>query len=74
MVSSFSETLWTFARYVERAFKRDTRGTKSALFKKAADERYAVGYAARGIEFRQMVFGIGRPVAARFGDFDEAGA
>jgi len=72
--SFFSEALRTIASHVERAFKRDARAAESAFFEKAADERYTVGHAARRIELRQRIFGIGRPVAARFGDFDEAGA
>ena len=45
-----------------------------AFFEEAADEGDAVGDSAGRIEFWKRVVGIGSPVAAGFGDFDEAAA
>src|ERR1700722_12911951 len=60
--------------HIERALERQTHTRQGALVEQAADEGHAVRHASRRVEFHRRMFGIGRPVAARFGDFDEARA
>src|SRR6266700_7118572 len=58
----------------EGALEGDANTTQCAFFKEAADQGDAVGHAAWRGKLRQRIFRIGRPVRARLGNFNEAGA
>src|SRR6266704_1347188 len=58
----------------EGTLEGDADATQRAFFKEAADQGDAVGHAARRGKLRQRIFRIGRPVRARLGNFNEAGA
>ena len=68
------EAGWVFAGYVEVALEGEACVCDGAFVEEAADEGDAVGDSARWIEFWERVVGVWSPVAAGFGDFDEAGA
>src|ERR1700752_4533345 len=63
-----------FAGYVEVLFEGQAGAGDGAFVEEAADEGDAVGDAAGWGEFWQGLCGVGGPVAAGLGDFDEAGA
>src|SRR5437899_2034393 len=68
------EAGWGFCGYVEVAFEGKAGAGDGAFVEDAADEGDAVRDAAGWVEFWQGLRGVGRPIAAGFGDFDEAGA
>ena len=59
---------------VEGAFEGQAGAAEGAFFEEAADEGDAVGDAARWGEFCDGAAGVGCPIGAGFGDFDETGA
>ena len=69
-----SEAGWGFGGYVEVAFEGDTGAGYGAFVEEAAYEGDAVGDSAGWVEGREGFGGVGGPVAAGFGDFDESGA
>jgi hypothetical protein len=68
------EAGWVFASYVEVTFEGKADAGDGAFVEEAADESDAVGDAARWVELWEWFAGVGRPVAAGFGDFNEAGS
>ena len=52
---------------------REPDATQGAFVEQPADQRDAVRHAARRIELRQRMMGVGSPVAASFRNFNEAG-
>ena len=68
------ETSGTVGGNAEDAFQGHAGPAERALIKQAADQRDAVGNAARRNEFWQGVLRVGRPIGAHLGDFDKTGA
>src|SRR5438046_1899661 len=68
------EASGTVGGNAEDAFQGHAGPAERALIKQAADQRDAVGNAARRNEFWQGVLRVGRPIGAHLGDFDKTGA
>ena len=62
------------AGYIEGTLQSEPGSADCALIEQASNEGDAMGYAAGRREFGQRVSGVGRPVAARLGDFHKTGA
>src|SRR5262245_24021615 len=64
----------TFSGDTEAALERKAGATQSTFVEETSDECDAVGNTARRREFGQWISRIRSPIAARFPDFNEAGA
>ena len=63
-----------FFCYIEVLLEGEAGACDGAFVEEAADEGDAVRDSPGWIEFWERVVGVGSPVAAGLGDFDEAGA
>ena len=68
------EAGWGFGGYFEVLFEGQAGAGYGAFVEEAAYEGDAVGDSAGWVEFGERLGGVGGPVAAGFGDFDESGA
>src|ERR1043165_4725586 len=64
----------SFFHDIECSFERDADLAQQSIVEQSSEDSDAVRHAARWIELRQRVRRIGRPVAARFRNFDKARA